>query len=303
MVQIEQILKKLEEDNTSVYIDRIIEGKNFYFIYLTDQFGNTFDSTPLCYDKQSGVEVDLGIDFDASGVLLSIPERFRTYKSIIFDRLSNELGTGDLEDFTTWQLQVVINAFFLEYAWDVELEQLYALCNCFVNLVALSCEKEERENVFKLWENPLVNNYFKVPQEEQLKIANEYKYIPEFMRTFIDIADDIFGMALIYFKTGELNKRKLKKIKDTYQTQLNQVSNGLEQLNDPIADLSWLQNKKAWIEQQVNTEILFCEQKSTQISQRMEQEVARIHRENQKIPTLHPDTSFLKRQVTFGKEE
>lgn len=269
MDRIEILCEKLTLEVENLYIDRITENDASYYFYLSDQYGNVFDMLPICLDKETGDEIFVSLDYDPSGTVCAVPEKYRTYKSLIIDKLSKLLTEDEVHDIEPHQISIAVNALFLEGYLKAELSSLFAICNCLVSLVLSICDEDEQNSFFKLVNNPVVDEFLSCSFEEKLQWSKDYCFVPEFMGRFLTLTDKMLRIALDYDKTGELQRDVYGETRDNIRIAAEDCKKGIAETDDPFCEKTALEQKLDWVMQQVEMEMAYCESRTKELSQRM----------------------------------
>ncbi len=268
----QKILENLTMQNQELYLLQCIETEHYYLIYPSDKIGVPEDCPPLTFDKSSGKAVSYAqAEDDCILCGLPVPEAYRTYRSLVLERMQKQLTADGTSTLDSWMLNGCMDLLINSDCLPSGLSQLYAVFHYLVAMIVAYSDDSARESISALAQEPSVQEFLALPWPQKLETAEEFNYEPALVQTLEDASYQIQDLALAYRREQKLRQEDFAQAKETYQTQLEQV---LEQwdalIQDPFADQAWLQEKLQWIQKQTEQEIAFCENRSDTISERMQ---------------------------------
>lgn len=195
MTTITEALQKLSKNVPNLYIQRLTKNGNELSVYASDKYGNDFDMPPICIDINTGKELHMGFNFDASGINCEIPTEYTTYRSRVYDRIVSNIGDGVLDSLGEWGISIPINLIYHEPIADMTLSQIYAVCNYMVHVVALLYSDDERSSFIKLLQNERISSFLRLSNGDKLKLARNFYYIPDYVTDLQSLTYVLGGMA------------------------------------------------------------------------------------------------------------
>lgn len=264
-VMIKQICDNLHKGIDKLYIRSIQEDEGKVYIYLSDIYGNDKDDLPFGFDLSSGESIYVDLDTDCYGKEYDIPIEYQTYRSIVLNKLQENLPEV-LRQNLTWGLYLPMNVIYSDYISEISLPQLYALCYYFFNLYVSVCTEDEKGSVFLLRRNRIIYGFLQLSMEEKMELVGDYYFTPRYIQKLFDKADEI----LVYAEQKKVGNRIDEDKFRLLETEINELKKEVDSLlsveNDSCCSIEKMQEKINETMTNVEQEILYCESKTEELS-------------------------------------
>lgn len=269
---IEQICEKLNKEVDKLFIQRITKNNKCIYVYLSDQYGNNAAMPPLGFDLKSGEEIFVDYNYDYLGMDCEIPDQYNTYRNMVYDKLEKTVPSELADELEPYGVVYPINAIFTEYICDVEVSQLYAICNYLLNAIVVFCNNEEKEKFSQLMNNELIRSYIRLPIEEKLKIVDDCYFMPEYIEKIFTISDELLEMAVNKQAGGSIDPESYREIKEKLKSAIENGKEELPRETDPFCNMEIIGGKLERLIADVEQEFSYCENRSDMVSERMKEE-------------------------------
>lgn len=262
------ICEKITTQIGDVYISKIYENEKNYCFYFSDKYGNNLDILPLCVDKLTGKETeDYNIELD--GNECDIPEKYKTYKEVIIEKICQNFGKDNGEKLTSEQVRNIIDILFYNGYYNLEPSKLFAICNCFIHLVIILCSEEEKNNSSVIVYNQDILEFINSTIEEKIAFSEEYYYMPDNLKKLFSLSEELLAISMCKFRGKEIDEEYLKDVREQIQQQIGFCKIEIEKCSDILCNKELINKKSEWLIQQIKIEIDFCDNKSDKKSERM----------------------------------
>lgn len=299
---IESVCRRLKEEMSELYIRQIIKGDAYFFIYLSDQYGNDIDMVPRGFEVETGAEIDVDWEFDISGAYYRVPQEYQTWKEMVMRRLDAEIPGYVYEGLGEYGLYFPMNALYTGYISELQLGQLYAVSNYLTQIFSTACDESEKEDFSAMCANPIVREFLASSLNDKIQNSEDYYYIPKYMEDMVKKSEE-----LLAFVTATQNETPIDEA--SYLTVKTEVAEAIETCKESLATeqdvfccVDKMQEKLANISEAVEKECAFCEGNASAISSRMKKqaEVPAFEGFAKKFTAM---PSFLKGRKQFGEKE
>ncbi len=297
---IELICKELSKQIKDLHIQRITQNDESILIYLSDLYGNNLDMLPLCFDK-NGNEMNIDIDYDPSGVDLDIPEKYDTFRNRVYDRLVEVTSPEIINNLGPYGISFPLNALYTEYIDDLELSQLFAICNYLVNMISLTCSEQEKSKFVELLKNEVIDNFIKSSNVEKLDIVTNYYFVPNYIQNVIMLSQEILDMAMNKSYGKHIDLEQYHRIKSQIKDEIIEARKLLSCETDEMCNVGFLGKSIDELEREVGIELSYCEEVSSVSSKRMKEKNERATDGTEKMFGIK-DVKF-DIPMTFGRKD
>lgn len=268
---VEQICKKIAE-NRDLYIQKITGDCERVYIYVSDKYGNDMDSMPLAYSIEDGKESFLEDEFEAYyGIPCDVPDEYRTYKSLVQSKLEDTVPSNIMDALGNYGLNFPINAIYIRGVSDVTLSQLYAFCNYLINIIAFSCNSDEKSDFGLLLQNTHISDFIRLSNEEKLELVTDYFYIPTYMHTLQEHSMKLFELVEQKKHGNDINMEAYRYIKGDLLGRLRLCKDRVSCDGDLFCDTDILSKKLHDLENNIEQEFSYCEGLNSEVSDRVKQ--------------------------------
>lgn len=266
---VEEICDKLGQSIDNLFIQRITKNEEMFLISLSDKYGNDMDMLPLGFDSETGNEVVVDYDYDYSGVDYTIPDKYKTYRNIIYDRLMEETPESIIDELGQYGISYPINALYTEYISDLSISELYAVCNYMVYTIAMFCNDEEKAKFISLLNNDMISSFIRMPNSEKLLVAKDYYYIPKYINNVLTLSNKLLVLAMNKKAGKEINTACCMSLKEKILSLITDAKEKLLKETDCICNIKALKGLLGGIKSNIEIEFMYCLGLSDEISERM----------------------------------
>lgn len=297
---IDQICSRLAKNMSQLYITRIIKSKECCYVYISDKYGNDPDVPPLGFNVETGDEVGVTFDFDPSGTDCEVPEKYKTFRTKVIEKLYEDLPDDRYNSLGPYGLYLPVNALYTESVRDVDLCDVYAICNYFVNLFADVCDDAEKKSYFTMIENPIISEFIQAPPAEKMKRAEEYYIMLDCISEYEEKSREILNMAMDFSEKREVNKEELNKKKSILAELQQKCLERISETDDPFCSQEMMTAKVERIAKAIEQEIAFCSGDEESKSERM---LARMEMSSFEVVPFSINATFEDFWKLFEEEE